>query len=194
MSDRELNLIPAVMVSDIPCVSGIRYDSTKVIGGQYSTAGLGADTLYAVPMILVAPSRVYGAPIALDRIGIEVTTNAASTKLARLGLANYGTDGKPGALIVDGGEVLVDAIAGVENTIAATVYSGVPFFALVVSNSTPTLRGYSVVGNRAGLTSLTDTTQRLGWQRAFPYAALPDPFGGTPTQSSTMPRIIVRVA
>ncbi len=174
-----------------PSPAGGRYDSTFWFGGQTGTIVLSANALFAVEMILVHPTRVAGAPISLDRIGIEVTAAATTGSKARVGLHQMGSDGKPGALIVDGGEVAIDAIAGVENTISATVYSGVPFFATLETNATTTVRGYATMGNRAGLSSLTDINNRLGWTRSFAYAALPDPFG-TPSLSAFMPRVIVR--
>lgn len=186
------------LLTAMPWVSGIRYDGTAFFGGTLTTQAIVANTLYAVPCVAIHPSLAFGAPISLDRIGIEVTTAGAAGKKARLGLARMGSDGKPGVLIVDGGEVAVDAIAGVEATIAATVLCGVPFFRLLVSDGTPTLRAESSVGARSGLNAITDSSIRYGWSSALTYTAgvttLPDPFPSSPTQSGIVSRVFLRAA
>lgn len=190
--------LPVPPVVGIPWVSGVRYDGTAFFGGNRSTQAIVANTLYAMPCIAIHPSLRYGVPISLDRIGLDVTTGAAAGKKARVGLARMGADGKPGALIVDAGELAVDGIAGVEATISVTVFSGVPFFRLLVSDGTPTLRNENAVGFRSGLNALVDTSGRFGYSVALTYTAgstvLPDPAAQSWAQIGLTPSIILRVA
>jgi len=75
---------------------------------------------------------------AYDRIGINVTVAAAGGSLCRVGIYAKGTDGWPGALILDGGTLATDAIAGVENVIALTLARGY-YYTAGVCDDTPTI-------------------------------------------------------
>lgn len=189
---------PVQPIVGIPWVSGVRYDGTSFFGGSISTSAISANMLYAYPMLAIHQSGRYGVPITLDRIGIDVTTPATAGKVARLGLARMGIDGLPGEIIVDAGEVAVDADAAVEATISAVVYSGVPFWRLLVSDGTPTLRSETTIGGRVGMNAARDTSPRPSYQSALTYTAgvttLPDPFPSSPTQSGNAIRVFVRSA
>ena len=68
----------------------------------YGTLTMVANRLYARPLVVVRD-------ITIDRLAIEVTSAGAAGTKARLGIYNVGTNLYPGTLILDAGEVAVDA-------------------------------------------------------------------------------------
>lgn len=192
-----MSLVRTHKIPGMPWIAGIRYEGTAFFGGSPTTQAIAANTLYAFPIIPVALSRSYGASIAVDRIGIEVTT-AASGKVARLGLHAMGANGKPGALLVDAGEVSVASIAGVEAVIDELLQCGVPVFRTLISDGTPTLRAEAGVGVKAGKSAAADGNLRFSWSSSLAYTAgvttLPDPFPSSPTQQTIVSSIFLRAA
>lgn len=186
-----------IFVPGMPWVVGHYHDSTQFFGGRDTgTGALTANILYAVPIIPVSQSRAYGSAVAIDRIAINITTGAAAGKKARLGAYALGTDGKPGALLFDAGELAADGSA-VEATITQTLRCGEPVYLAVVSDGTPTLRLLEFIGQKTGQTVNNDNTLRFAWQVSLTYTAgvttLPTTFG-SPSVSSAAPQIMVRAA
>lgn len=191
-------IMPGQFVAQMPMIAGNYYDSTQVFGGRDTgTGALVANILYAVPFIPVSLSRSYGTPVGIDRLAINITTGASAGKKLRLGVYALGSDGKPGSLIVDGGELAADSIAGVEDTVSQSLQCGVPCYLVVVSDGTPTVRLLEFVGQKTGQTVNNDNTLRFAWQVSLTYTAgvtvLPATFG-SPSVSSAAPQIMVRVA
>jgi hypothetical protein len=118
--------------------------------------------------------------LTVDRIAINVTTAGAAGKKGRLGIYKAGTNLYPGALLKDYGEVAVDAIAVVYAE-ADQALTDRLYFMVLVSNGAPTIKTLYSTWTPMGV-SATDLCQIQGaWDKAFTYAALPDPFpaGGT---------------
>lgn len=186
-----------LVVPGSPWIATFYEDSTNYFGGRCTgTGALTANILYAVPIVPISLSGIYNSSVAVDRIAVNVTTNAVGKK-ARLGCYARGANGKPGALLWDAGEIDVGSIAGVEATIARTLQCGVEVFLAIVSDGTPSLRLLEFIGGKTGQTVNNDNTLRFAWQVALAYTAgvttLPDPFG-TPAVSSAAPQIMLRAA
>jgi len=94
-------------------IAGQYYDLTNKwpassLGGQAAVA----DTIYTSP--LWVPRT---API--DRLAINVTSAAAAGNKARLGILSKAAGSPlPGALLIDGGEVAIDALGAVAATVS----------------------------------------------------------------------------
>ena len=175
-----------IAVGGIGYVTGQYYDGQGLMQAGANTA-LVADTLYASAFLAVNTKS-------FDRIGISVTTGAAGN--ARLGIYASTTDGWPGALILDAGTVDTSSIAGVEITISQSLTLGSLYWLALVANNTATIRHHSTATSvAAGLNTLTATSYSGRLQRAFVYAALPNPWG-TPvvTSTSAAPSIRLRAA
>jgi hypothetical protein len=163
------------------------YYPNAIVTGLYSNA-IVANAIYAVPFYS-------GRGGALDRIALEVAVAAAAGKRARLGIYDYTSDVNiyPNNLVVDAGEVAVDAVAVVEAVINQPLAPDSMYWFVVTSDGTPStraafpvsdflgsgnggplLRGYIIVGSA--------------------YGALPNPFpaGGTPSAALYPPIISVR--
>lgn len=161
--------------------------------GILGTAGMVFDTtlnyLYAIPFFVSKTEK-------FDRIAINVLIVGTGTK-ARLGI--YADDGAvaPGRLVLDAGEVAVNAVAVVQIIISQELIGGQLYWLAVTCNGTSELRGllpnslYSVV---MGVTSTLGLDWSIWYYRSdFAYAVLPDPFG-TPTfgVALTVPGIYLR--
>ena len=157
----------------------------KIRTGQYfppvpsvgfGTCPVSANAITAVPFSVARTMTI-------DRLAIEVTVAAAAGSVARLGIYKDGVDCYPGALVLDAGTVLVDAVAVVAAAIDQQLTKGLYWLALI-SDGTPWLPGVlaSRINQRLGWRA-GDITYPSGtfWLKAFAYAALPDPFtaGGT---------------
>jgi hypothetical protein len=152
-----------------------RYYNGQVAGTSVSAVALTADTLYAIPF-LVNKTNTF------DRISIDVTAAAAAGKKARLGIYQSNTATQlPGTLLLDAGEVAVDAIATVEITISQALSAGLYYLA-VVSDGTPTLQANAAASATAYLGAATPNAcaQASRLTRSHTYAALPATYG-TPT-------------
>jgi hypothetical protein len=186
----------SIVVPGVPWITGNYYDGTTFFGGNMSTQAQVANLLIAVPIIPVSLGRKYGDAVSVDRIGIEVTTAGAAGKKARLGMYTMGADGKPGALLVDAGEVAIDAIAGVEKTISQTLRCGDIYFRVYISDGTPTVRTENAGGVKVGSSTLASASTFYAWTSSLTYTAgtttLPDPFPASPSQSGLIPRILLR--
>ena len=135
--------------------------------------GISANTLYASPLYLARN-------ITIDRIAINVSAAGAAGTKGRLGVYKTGTNLYPGALVIDGGEVAVDAIAVVAAIIDQALTEGL-YFCVLVSNGTPTIKTLYSTWAAMGVLAADLFSTNGAWKVAFPYAALPDPFtaGGT---------------
>ena len=154
----------------------------------YSTAGAAvtADILYLTPFLV-------GKATTFTRIGLEVTAGAAGA--ARLGIYNF-TDGLPGSLVLDAGTIDTSGAAVLEVTISQLLNPG--WYALaIVFNATPSVRFAAPSGTllpyygRGFNAAPGGAAESIN--RAFTYAALPDPFG-TPTYTTgSLPLMHMRV-
>lgn len=167
-------LVPVPVTNDLARFpdwqTGLYYDVRQSFGGTSSAAALTANTLYASPL------WVPRAGMAVDRIGINVTVAGTAGKLARLMVYYATADALPGDLLLDAGTVAVDTTGAKEITIALTLPQGLLFTA-VVSDGAPTITTFANPAFSYGGASLSGTNARLSPNRAFTFAAAPDPFG-----------------
>lgn len=162
--------------------------------GAVATAATGNGSLR------LAPWRVERA-ITIDRLAVEVTTAGEAGSVFRLGA--YGdSSGYPGALLVDGGTVAGDTTGAKEVTITALVLTPGLYWiggaAQVAATTPPTMRclsNYSpAVPIRLGSSLPATTGATQGYLQTGVSGALPSTFTATIAASSTMPRVLARVA
>ena len=134
---------------------------------EATNPGVTANTLYALPFVAHRA-------ITVDRIAIHVATLAAGAS-ARLGIYQAGTNLYPGSLLLDAGVVSV-ATTGVKAiTISQALAAGLYWLALV-SDGAPNVRGVAAAFTPVGVKPTAFDIGYCGWNVAFTYAALPDPF------------------
>lgn len=137
-----------------------------------------ADTIYAVP---VTVPRL----LTVDRIAIRVAVAAAAGKKARLGIYGDGTNLYPGSLVLDAGEVAVDSTGIKAITIDQPLDKGRYWLALV-SDGTPTIyASVDTLVSPLGLIETSFVASYVYWSVSFTYAALPDPYTGGGTKTSS---------
>ncbi len=134
------------------------------------------DTGVLIAMPLFAPRGG-----TLDRLAIRVTTVAGAGKKARLGIYAPTSDKDllPSALVLDAGEVAIDALGMQAASIAQDLTAkGLYWIALTVSEKvrvkdvSPSL-AIPILGYPNDLEA---TYPGIGWVATHAYAALPDPF------------------
>jgi hypothetical protein len=172
-------------------IVGRKYGFRSAAGGTSNTAGLVANTLYAMSFWLPQTATV-------DLIEANITTAATAGKLLRLGLYGATADGLPGALLFGSGSLAADPGAVptlVSQAISPTIQlvAGKLYYLAVVSDGAPVLTGST---SGLALYGGTDASEVPGprLSRAFVYAALPDPWGTPTTFSGTPYNVVVRVA
>uniref|UniRef100_A0A6M3Y024 Uncharacterized protein n=1 Tax=viral metagenome TaxID=1070528 RepID=A0A6M3Y024_9ZZZZ len=146
---------------------------------------MSANVLYASPFYIARKLTV-------DRIAINVITAGIAGTRGRLGIYNLDTNLYPGALIVDGGEVAVDAVAVVAATINQALTKGIYFTALV-SNGTPSIKTLYSTWTAMGEFATDLVTVKGAWTVTFTYAALPNLFTAGGALTSHTPVILPRV-
>ena len=146
------------------------YGPHTIVGGTIASQALGANTVYASPL-WVPPGS------AIDRIGINVTVVAAAGKILRLMLHASGANDLPGALLLDAGTILADALGDREITVSYTPPGGLTWIS-VVSDGTPTVAMY----NNTAVLGIMGSTTVSGASTGSVFksnvnANVPDPWG-----------------
>lgn len=113
-------------------VAGTRYVMPGWYYSDYNSNDSDSGVIYYIP-IYVADNTVY------DKIGIGILAPGAAGKKARLGIYHW-SDGLPGDLLIDCGQVAIDGAGAVEADIAVTLLKGQYYFLAIVCDDTPTLR------------------------------------------------------
>ena len=156
---------------------------------HYANITMVADRLYASPLIIVRDMTV-------DRIAIQVSTAGAAGTKARLGIYNDGTNLYPGTLLLDAGEVAVDAVAIVNITISKALTKGIYWMA-IVTNGTPDVMGDDAYDQSIPIMGLSSTNFGVNndyWYVAHTYAALPTPYTAAGSKyNSGKVRVALRV-
>ena len=177
------------LTSNIPAAGGYNdnggyrtnyyYVGVGQAGGRSATASLGPNILIAVPFVV-------GADETFTRIGVEVTT-LSSGKAARLGIYNW-ANGVPTTLVLDAGTIDTTTTGLKEVTISQALTRGVYGLAFVCNDATAAFRTPQSAGVTAahyiGESTMGGTVAAACLTRSFTYAALPTPFGGTPTPNT----------
>jgi hypothetical protein len=151
-----------------------------------ATSGLTTGN-WAYNNLIAVPFYVPSAKTA-DRIAVDVTVGGAPAgSQARLGIYQNGSNLYPGSLLLDAGQVLVDAPGIKSIVISQSLAAGLYWLAFVhnANGGAPTMRcitaytTWPILGAPLGA-----VTMYVYWQVAFVYAPLPDPFpGGAAKQS-----------
>jgi len=130
------------------------------------------------------PIRV-STPITIDAIVIEVTTAAGAGSKARLGIYNADRNWQPTSLVVDAGEVAVDAIAVVSKAVSQVLPAG-RYLLAITSDAAPTLRMLRGPVDSVGpLNTLGASALTYAVYVAKAYAAFSDPGTAWNTPSNT---------
>lgn len=162
--------VPPVIAEGRAKVGGVaQYSIPGVQLRGIATKGLAANRILYMPIIVTTP-------ITLDQLAVEITTAAASGKVARLAIYNADVDWQPTSKVLDAGTIAVDPGAPgiVTASIAVTLAAG-RYLLAIISDGTPTLRSFQA-GAPLGLLAALGTS-------AIPFQAfiagsgttLPDP-------------------
>lgn len=177
--------------------AGIPFQPQYRTGGYYytfhgpqTTLSVGLNQLSVLPIW-------FPAGLALDRIGIEVTTVGTAGAIFRLGIYND-TNGYPGTLLAEYGTVDCATAIGVQQlTISQTIpSSGWYWLGGAVQVATSTLRvvnGPAGPFQPSGGTVPPATTVFIGYYSGGISGALPGTFS-SPVAYNALPRPFVRVA
>lgn len=156
-----------------------------ILGGNTGTGAPGASSLRASPIDLAAACTA-------DRIGVEVTTLAASSTV-RLGIYADGTDGLPGTLLLDAGTVDTTTTGFKEITISQALTAGRWWLAAVSQGAAPTVRTNGGVQMIPLYTQAETISAMCAATRGSVTGALPTPFAST-SGNVTGHRVFIRCA
>ena len=165
------------------------YYHSHVDANGKSTLALTADRIYFIPVV-IGTSNTY------TRIGVEVTILGALAT-ARIGIYEVGTDGNPGALVLDAGTIDASTTGEKEITIAQVIHG--LYYLCVITDVACTVRASSVEGlyrafGTVSSISATDTIYLYKSTQAAEHTALSDPAVTTLTaDTSSSPQIWLRV-
>lgn len=175
-----------------PMQSG-RYYFVPNFGNTLTSAGLGNNTFHATPFWI--PNTVE-----ISRIGGEVTVAGDAGSKVRFGIyADDGT-GRPGALLLDAGQIAGDSATVQEiSGLSLTLASGVYWIGGVIQNAPitqPTMRCPNLAGvivnTDIGTTAPAANQVAGGFQMPGISGALPSTFN-TWAVSTVVPRIFIKV-
>jgi hypothetical protein len=163
----------AIGATTAPWRTGAIYDANwHTAGGSMSTAALTANILYGMPIYLPIGA-------ACSHIGINITVAGAAGTKARLGLATLNDD-LTGTLVLDGGEIAVDATGEVQTAFAPDISGGGWHYLLLTANGTPTIPTHiSSAAAVFGRSSYSSTSRLASNYLSRTYAALPTAFSPT---------------
>lgn len=171
-----------------PLISGRLYNFNSFYGGGVATNNTTAARLYGMPFLV--PEAV-----TVDRL--HCTVMAATASNVRMGIYQAGSDGLPGGLVIDGGEVASAGIAERLLTISQALTAGRYWLAcqtdVALAMATHTSTGaVSVLGYPSNSIS---GPGHIGVYRTVAYGALPNPFGTiTAYLATATPIVSVRAA
>lgn len=177
--------LPSIYSGALARVAGLYYG---IYGGACNgtTTTLTADRMYSLPFMVMAEET-------FDRICIHVSTASGAGTKARLGIY-YNDAGKPGARLLDAGEVATDSTGSKEITISQVLPPGL-YWLVVLAQSTPAvygpiatvgLIGVGTIGTAGNGNAIYITTQA--------YGVLPDPHTTPVPGNNVSPGITLRRA
>lgn len=167
-------------------ISGQYYDFTaRWQGASTGAVACTADNLYTTPL-WVPKTR------SIDRIGINITTQASAGNKARLGIYRKAVGSPlPGALLLDAGEVAVDAATAVAATVALVLPGPALYHVALVPQANISITGVTPVGGIYGAAAGGTDLQRISAVMSHAYAALPATFT-VGSYSTAGRRVLVR--
>lgn len=169
-----------------------------IVGGIEATGSGSLNRLELWPVPVPWPASV-------NQLGINITTAEASAT-PRLGLYAPGADGRPGALIVDGGTVDASTTGQKIVTLgaAAELTDGLVYFAIAWQGAATALRYtrrlWPSGGPQGAVALSSNATHMLTSGGAWSYSlnsvsgALPDPAAGASVLNGNVPTMWLRVA
>lgn len=171
-------------------VAGQYYDLTNTwpavsIGGQAATA----DTIYTSPLWVPYGGRL------VDRLAINITLAAGAGNKARVGIIRKAIGSPlPGALLLDGGEVAIDALGAVAATIDLWLPGPALYHVAFHPQANCSITGYAMITGiyGAGGGGVADQ-QRMTAVMTQSYGPLPATFSAT-SYSAAVRRVMVRAA
>jgi len=179
------NVLGYTNVTHPPRVTGRYYGSPKQ--GQVGTRALTADRIYHV--LIPVPEA-----ITITRIGVDVTTAAAST-IIRLGIYTVGTDGLPDALVLDAGTVDSSSTGFKEITVSQALQG--QYYFCAVSDGTPTVRAQNVSyiqgDDDLGFSSPSTRCLTGIYESSLGSGALPSTSASSTVDANSNPRLWYRV-
>lgn len=161
-----------------------------------ATAATVAGTIWTPSLLAFCPI-VIPCALTVDKINVFVVTAGSAGALERMGIyADNGTDGQPGALIVDGGTVAVTATGFKEVTLGApvTLQPGIVWVG-GSSQGGPTTGAalQYTMSNMPGM-HCTSGAYPAAYTQAGVAGALPDPAVAAPTFLAFSPMFSLHVA
>lgn len=158
---------------EIPWGRG-KWNTTRALSIPGTTVYNIGDLSPAENYIYYFPIKV-DTPITIDQLVIEIITEAEEGSKARLGIYKADIDWQPTSLVVDAGEVAIDAIAVVAATVNVTLQEG-RYLLAYTSNKEPTLRTVWAAPTLIGFSpTLGEDTMVSFITVSQGYAALADP-------------------
>lgn len=153
-----------------------------------SPGALTANTIYFIPFTIYISTT-------FTKIGVNVTTGAASSNI-RLGIYNTdNTGGYPGTLVLDAGTVNSSGTGDLTVTISQALYD--KYWLCLISNGTPSLRNCQVSASDGnawyGMNSFATSTSTAGITIASVssyYTALPSTIVGVTVTRTTFNHLI----
>jgi hypothetical protein len=135
------------------------------VSGHWLQSLLGNAALTSSQNTLVVAPVFIEADIAIDRIAVEVTTGAVSS-FVRPVIFGSDADGRPGSLLVDGGQLDASTIGVKEATVAVIISRGLTWWGAVNQGGVPTTRQASVFAG--GRPLLMGPAPLTSFNSAFP--------------------------
>lgn len=147
------------------------------VTGQYLQNVFGGGTAVLTQSELRLAPVLLEQDIPIDRICVEVTSLAASS-FVRPVIYRSNTSGRPGALLVDGGQIDSSSNGKKEATVAATIPSGLTWWGCVAQGGAPTVRtSASFAATASPIPMDFDSTLNFVFPaQATVTGAPPDPF------------------
>ena len=145
-----------------------RYYVPATFTGAGAAGGIAANFLFAVPVFIAEA-------VTIHKLGANVTTAGSAGSKFRLGLY-HNSGGVPGAAVYRSGELALDAIAEVEDTVSISVAPGWYWLAIVFSASASITLHSTSAQNVGLLGQVAPGTDGNVCRVSYAYAALPATF------------------
>ena len=145
-----------------------------------------ADNLYAIPWLVARP-------LTITHLAIQVTTEAASGKKARLGIYSNGENNTPGTLLIDAGLVDIDAVAVVAVACAQAIATPGLYWLAILPEANITVKGFVAAFSCMGIKATDFDAPNCRYNNAEPFGALPTPFPTPLTVGQAPPWILPKI-
>ena len=176
-----------------PAIVTNYYYSSPVI--EYGGAGSPGDGSLTAYPIWFSHTETWTRIVA----NVETGSGTATEKI-RLGIWSNNASNQPGALLVDSGELSLQTISEASATISQVLTANTLYWIGSVANDASTLAATTIASARRTLDSLAGidaiATQLddsgIAFQRAYAFAALPDPWGTPSSLVASSPAVWLR--